>query len=193
MSILKPVLILAILSSAMICNNAWATDPPQRVGSVREQPKSTPQPGQANQLKADPDADPDDDRDLVPQGKASPNNDPAAGAKEGAKPDPKADPKKTAQTTPKKPIRRRSTYQMIDPMPRIQAPMVYGPVLTPRPSVGVQPIPNPAAGNPVILNGCNGGACTDPSGARYTGGVGSVLISPEGRACSNNGITVQCF
>ncbi|UUZ50027.1 hypothetical protein LP420_08240 [Massilia sp. B-10] len=33
MSILKPVLILAILSTSLLCSDALATDPPPRVGA----------------------------------------------------------------------------------------------------------------------------------------------------------------
>jgi hypothetical protein len=150
MSVLKPVLILAILSTAMLYSNSLATTPPPRVGSTPDAPKT-----------------------------------------EEAKADVKA-PAKPAQPTPKKPIKRRAVTQLIDPVPRVVSPTVYGPVLT-TPHVGIQPLPSPLAPAPQVLNGCPGGACTDSTGARYTGGVGSVLISPEGRACSNNGITVQCF
>jgi len=38
MSILKPVLILAILSTSLLCNNAWATDPPPRPGATKPAP-----------------------------------------------------------------------------------------------------------------------------------------------------------
>ena len=147
MGILKPVLILAILSSALLCNNAWATTPPPRVGAV---------------------ADPA----------------PAASA-------PDARPAAQVSTPPKpakKPIKRRSVRQDIESMPRVQAPTVYGPQLTPPAAAGVPP---PSS---QILNGCNGGAaCLDANGAQYHGGVGTTLLSPQGRVCSNNGITVQCF
>jgi hypothetical protein len=177
-SILKPVLILAVLVSPMLANSAWAVDPPPRVGSTPDAPKPQPQP-QPQPSVTEPRSKPD----------ASPDPAPQPGAK--------AVPRKNAQTSPKKPLRqpikRRSVHQNIDPVPRINSPMVYGPVLTPAAPVGVQPIPMPVPGSPVILNNCNGGACTDAAGARYRGGVGNVLISPEGRAWSNNGITVQCF
>lgn len=160
MSSLKPILIPAIVLSALLGSHAWAVDPPARVGSVRDAPKPAAPPVQAD---PDPGARPD-------AAKAAP-----------------AAPKKPPAKAPK----RRSVYQTIDPVPRVQSPTVYGPVLGP--PAGAQTMPTPVPPNPAILNGCNGGACTDQSGARYRGGVGSVLISPEGRACSSNGITVQCF
>lgn len=183
MSILKPVLILAVLVSPMFANSAWAVAPPQRVGATPDAPKPAPaQPPKQPQIeetRPKPDAETD------------------SAARQGANAAPintlQRRAKKPPKQPPAKPIKRRSVYQHIDPVPRVNSPMGYGPVLTPSASAGVQPIPMPVPGSPVILNNCNGGACTDSSGARYRGGVGSVLISPEGRACSNNGITVQCF
>ncbi len=158
MSLLKPILIPAILLSALLGSHALAIDPPPRVGAVRDAPKPVAPavPADAAVLAQPKDA------------KAAP-----------------------PQKPPAKAPKRRSVYQIIDPVPRVQSPIVYGPVLGP--PTAVQPMPAPVPANPVILNGCNGGACLDASGAQYRGGVGSVLISPEGRACSNNGITVQCF
>lgn len=139
MAILKPILMLAILSSVMVCNNAWATEPPPREGAPRPEAKPAAQPA--------PDA------------------------------------------AKKKPAKRRAVRQNMDDAP---APVVYTPRPSPAAPVGVQPLPSPVA-PPQILNGCPGGACTDASGARYHGGVGTTLLSPQGRVCSNNGITVQCF
>ena len=191
MSFQKPVLFLAIFIAAIAGNNASAIDPPTRVGSAREPqnpaPPSQPQPQPVS--KPEPDTG-----SAAREGeKAAPELRARAGDKGASKPGAEADRKKPAQTPPKKLVKRRSVHQMIDPVPRVQSPVVYGPVLTPAMPVGVQPVPVPAPGSPMILNGCNGGACTDANGARYRGGVGNVLISPEGRACSNNGITVQCF
>lgn len=135
MGILKPVLMLAILSSVMVCTNAWATEPPPRVGA-------------------------------------------------------EATPKPAPDTPKKKPAKRRAVRQHLDDTP---APVNYSPRPTPAAPVGVQPLQSPVAPPPQILNGCPGGACTDATGARYHGGVGTTLLSPEGRVCSNNGITVQCF
>jgi hypothetical protein len=130
MAILKPVLILVILSSAMLYSNALATEPPPRVGASADLAKSAP---------------------TVPKKKA---------------------------------VQRRSVRQVIDPVTRAPPAPAYSPRLHPAWS------PPPS---PLILNGCNGGACTDANGERYHGGVGTTLISPQGRLCSNNGITVQCF
>ena len=145
MGILKPVLILAILSSALLCNNAWATEPPPRVGSVPDRPASVPKPAEQIQDK------------------------------------------KSTKKPAKKPVKRRSVQQIVAPTPPPLAP-VYSPRLN---------LPGPPAAQPLlspqVLNGCNGGACTDASGQQYHGGVGTTLLSPQGRVCSNNGVTVQCF
>ena len=192
MSILKPVRVLAIIVVAMAANNTFAIDPPIRVGSVREpQNPAPPPPPQRGNDSLNLNA-------AARQGtKAAPETRDKAGEQSVSKAGAKINRKKTVQTSPQQLVKRRSVHQMIDPVPRVQSPMVYGPVLTgPRP-VGVRPLPMPmpmpAPASPQILNGCNGGACTDPGGTRYHGGVGNVLISPDGRACSNNGITVQCF
>ncbi len=102
--------------------------------------------------------------------------------------------KPTARPT-KPPPRRRSVQMTVDGMPATAPPAVYAPTLTPRPapspilsspSVGLAP---PA---PVIMNTCDAGGCIGTDGQRYNGGVGSALIGPQGRLCSNNGIAVQC-
>ena len=140
MGILKPVLILAILSSVFLCSNAWAAgEAPPRVGAVRDE---------------------------------------AGPARDAPK---------------KKPPKRRAVRQIIDGMPVPAAPPpAYAPQLNPPPA-GTRPMPSPIAPAPVILNSCNGGACTDAGGARYNGGVGSSLLSPEGRLCNHHGVTIQCF
>ncbi|UUZ50026.1 hypothetical protein LP420_08235 [Massilia sp. B-10] len=46
-------------------------------------------------------------------------------------------------------------------------------------------VPAPALPQPIPSPQTNGGA--------YKGGVGNALIGPDGKLCSNNGITVQCF
>lgn len=153
MGILKPVLMLAILSSVMVCNNAWATDPPPRVGATRSEPAVAP--------KVPPKVPP----------KAPPQAEPAA----------------QPHAPGKKPVKRRCTRQIPYEMAPVTAPPVSAPRLNPAPA-GAAPLPSP-----LILNGCPGAGCTDSSGARYQGGVGNTLLGPDGRACSNNGITVQCF
>ena len=142
MGILKPVLVLAILGSALFCSNAWATSPPPRIGSVPDAVSSSAPPV--------------------------------------AKPAPPA-PKK-------QPVKRRAVRQMIDGTPTPLAPLGSAPQLAPAPPVSVQVLPSP-----LIMNNCIGAGCTDANGARYHGGVGTTLLSPQGRMCSNNGITVQCF
>ena len=93
----------------------------------------------------------------------------------------------------KKPVRRRAVPMIVERMPGPAAPAVYGPVLA-VPS----PAPMPAAMTPaappapVFLNGCDAGGCNGSNGVRYNGGVGTTLLSPEGRLCNNNGVTVQC-
>ena len=118
-----------------------------------------------------------------------------AGAQQGPPPAPatpqeKAEPPLAPVMPPKrKPIKRRSVQQVVEPTPRIGvAPPSYGPTLTPRPPTA-SPDPLPA---PVRINGCDAGGCNGSNGARYNGGVGTTLLSPEGRLCHNNGVTVQC-
>jgi hypothetical protein len=101
-----------------------------------------------------------------------------------------ADPKTAPEASAKKPIKRRAVRQVLDDDIRPAAPAaVYAPTLTPpvaeRPVHGVPP-------GPVNLN-CVGATCTDSTGGRFNGGVGTTLISPQGKLCNNNGLTVQCF
>lgn len=149
MTMLKPVLLWAIIAAAMLGTPVAATERPPRVG---EQP-------------------------IVPK-----------------KP---ADAKPAPETTQKPPVKRRAVRQQLDddirPLPTVPsaAPSVhYGPRLTPPGTAtpatpGVPPAP--------ILPNCIGDSCRDPNGGRFNGGVGTTLISPEGKLCNNNGMTVQCF
>lgn len=124
MSILKPVLVLAILSSVLLCNYAWATEPPPRVGAVK---------GETKQVS----------------------------------PPPK-----------KKPVKRRAVRQVHDGMPPPSAPpAAYRPQNAPPPLVPPQSLPVPSS----------------RIGPDYKGGVGTTLLSPDGKLCNNNGMTVQCF
>ena len=157
---LKSVLILAILSPALLGANALATDPPPRVGAVREQARAAPKPETPAQ----------------PETKAAPT-----------------------RHTAKKPARRRAVAAQLDDgmtapiyTPPSSTPPSYGPRLTPGPSVRLAPAPSSIGPGPVILNGCENGHCMDASGARYNP-VGPTLISPQGRLCSNNGISVSCY
>jgi hypothetical protein len=108
---------------------------------------------------------------------------------------PKSAPKQpdTAKPAPaapaKKPAKRRAVRQILDDEVRSAAPSaVYAPQLT-HPGAVVQPMSGPAS--PVILN-CVGASCADASGARFNGGIGTTLISPQGKLCVDNGLTVQC-
>ena len=100
----------------------------------------------------------------------------------------------------KKPlVKRRSVEQRIERMPT-PAPIVtdgYRPTLTPRGLiVAGQPVPALPAPTPPMpsqVNSCDGGGCTDTSGARYTGGVGNTVLDQNGRSCTRTGTTVQCF
>lgn len=91
--------------------------------------------------------------------------------------------------------RRRSVQQIIATVPPPLAGPSYGPTLTapapaPAPARGMAPVSPPP---PAALGTCQGGACTDAAGATYYGGVGNAVISSQGRLCSRNGQTVQCF
>ncbi|WP_426100641.1 hypothetical protein [Massilia sp. TSP1-1-2] len=102
-------------------------------------------------------------------------------------------PKKPADGKPapaKKPAQRRAVRQVLDDDVRpAPPPAVYAPQLTSPPSS--LPVPGVAPG-PLNLN-CVGATCTDANGGRFNGGVGTTLISPQGKLCNNNGMTVQCF
>jgi hypothetical protein len=100
--------------------------------------------------------------------------------------DDKVEGAKPAAEVPHKKSKRRAVYQQFDEIPmRTVPPPVYAPQLTPR----IDPTPVPP---PVTIN-CVGAACTDGNGGSYRGGVGTSLISPQGRICNNNGLTVQCY
>ena len=161
--------ISALLLAAMtICTTASATEPPPRVGATK--PLSAP--------TADPKvAAPKDQSDEV-KGALK-----AADGKSGSK----AAAKTTAERGKPK---RRAVYQQFDePDMRTPPTAVYAPTLTPRDNLLPRTDPTPAP--PVTIN-CVGAACSDASGGYYRGGVGTSLISPAGRICNNNGITVQC-
>ena len=101
-------------------------------------------------------------------------------------------PKKPADAKPapaKKPHKRRAARQVLDDDVRPAKPAaVYAPAAT----VAESRLPVPGAPpGPVILN-CVGGSCTDTNGGHYNGGVGTSLISPQGKLCNDNGLTVQC-
>lgn len=97
---------------------------------------------------------------------------------------------KPGKPAPKKSaVKRRAVTAVIDGTPRIAAPRsdLAAPALT------VPATPLPALPGPAPIMRCDGGGCVDTSGTRYNGGVGTTLLSPQGKLCNNNGATVQCF
>lgn len=88
----------------------------------------------------------------------------------------------------RKPLKRRSVQQVIEPTPRIGAEP-YRPTLEMRPPI---PLPQTTPG-PVRMNSCDGAGCTDVNGNRFNGGVGTTLIGPQGQLCNKGPVSAQCF
>ena len=105
-----------------------------------------------------------------------------AGADAGAEAAPKPPPAR-------KPIKRRSVQQIIEPTPRIVIEG-YRPTLTVRPPAAPGAAPSQA---PVRMNTCGAGGCFDTEGARYNGGVGNTQLSPKGQLCIQGAVNAQCF
>jgi hypothetical protein len=86
---------------------------------------------------------------------------------------------KPSQDTAKKPpLKRRAVRQQQEGMPVRPAPPALAmpaPPAVPPPALP-QPIPTPQTQD-----------------GSYKSGVGNALIRPQGKLCSDNGITVQCF
>ena len=97
-----------------------------------------------------------------------------------------------APRTGRVPNQRRAVEQVIVPTPRIGFD-AYGPTLVPRApgASGTPPAAPPA--RPSRINHCAAGGCTDTSGARYNGGVGNILIAPQGQLCTKGVVNAQCF
>ncbi|MDM5178756.1 hypothetical protein PO883_16265 [Massilia sp. DJPM01] len=93
----------------------------------------------------------------------------------------------------KQPVKRRAVRQIVDGMP------AYGPRLHAPPAVPVSALPAPStspssiAPPPAVINRCDAGGCTDVNGTRYNGAAGNTVIGPQGRPCTANGGTIQCF
>jgi hypothetical protein len=105
-----------------------------------------------------------------------------AGAETGVKPPPN-----------RKPIKRRSVQQVIEPTPRIVTEG-YRPTLTVRPPAAMPAPAAPSPGAPPVrMNTCGAGGCFDTGGARYNGGVGNTLLSPKGQLCIQGAVNAQCF
>jgi len=184
MHTVKPAMTMAILLSSLVFNPAWARQAASAPPAVPEKPA----------------------RETVAQASAR------TAAEAGAKKAPGAREQAPAAVK-KQPPRRRAVQQIVDGMPAPSGAVVYGPRLTPpgQPATpsstmasalppGLQPSLQPslpstvpgAAPPPALINQCGPAGCTDTSGARYNG-AGGALISPQGRLCSNNGVTVTCF
>jgi hypothetical protein len=98
-------------------------------------------------------------------------------------------PIKPAPPPNRKPIKRRSVQQVIEPTPPIVTDG-YRPTLTVRPPAA---LPSASQQTQPRLNSCDAGGCTDTSGARYNGGVGNALIGPQGQLCTKGIVGAQCF
>lgn len=200
MGIIKPVVILAILSAALLFPEALATEPPPRVSAVKDASRSEP-PQPQPKAGTDPqaavkaaEAEAKDRADEKEPARSDVKADPAASGKPEVKFDARGKPVKPIDPPPgsKKPVKRRAVAAQLDdgmnPTYRpTLAPVAPMPKMAPH-QAGVPVVPP----GPVILNGCPNGACTDQSGQRYNP-VGTTLISPQGRMCSNNGISVSCY
>lgn len=194
MGMLQPVLILALLGSALPHAGALAIDPPPRVGAVKDASRSEPRQPQpkADTLASEKEQQKENDKDKEKD--KDTDKEKAASADE-PKPDPKPDAKghrvKPVEppATRKPPLKRRATAAQLDDG---MNPPVYRPRLEPVAPMPTQPTPSAMPPGPVILNGCPGAHCTDRSGQRYNP-VGTTLISPQGRLCNHNGISVSCY
>ena len=95
---------------------------------------------------------------------------------------------------PKKPVKRRSVQQIIEPVPPVYRPTLTPPSATPPvalPPSGAMTTVNPPP--PVQINSCDAGGCTGVNGSRYDSGAGNATVSPQGRLCTRTGTTMQCF
>lgn len=100
-------------------------------------------------------------------------------AKPEVKPEVNPDHASKPPVKPSKPSKRRAVEQRLDGMPPSAAPPARL-VPQPAPPSVVQPMPQPIPS-------------PQAQGGNYQGGVGTTLIGPQGKVCSDNGITVQCF
>ncbi len=125
----------------------------------------------------------------IPGGLAAATERPPLVGEEKIVPKKPADAKPAPDAPAKKPVKRRAVRQVLDDDVRPAAPpTVYAPKLAPHDSaLPIHGVPPP----PTTLN-CVGATCTDANGGRFNGGVGSALISPQGKLCVDNGLTVQC-
>lgn len=195
MSILKPVLVLTLLAATLLYTEALATEPPPRVGSVKDASRSEPpqpQPKAATDPQEMARAAEAEAAMRAREKEKDQQKDKSDGARPLVKTDAKGQPVKPIDPPEvrKKPVKRRAVAAQLDDG---MNPRTYAPRLTPVvPMPKMSPLPSSMPPGPVILNGCPNGHCTDQGGQRYNP-VGTTLISPQGRLCSNNGISVSCY
>jgi hypothetical protein len=95
----------------------------------------------------------------------------------------------------RKPSRRRSVQQVIEPTPPIVTDG-YRPTLTVRPPAAPPGPASPPPSSPRMTT-CGAGGCFDSNGARFNGsgngGAGSTLLSPKGQLCVQGPVNAQCF
>jgi hypothetical protein len=102
-------------------------------------------------------------------------------------PKPVAPDAKPAVPPKRKPLKRRSVQQVIEPTPPIVTEG-YRPTLVIRPPL---PAPSPLP-PPVRFNSCDSGGCTDTNGTRYNG-PGPAVTGPQGQLCVKGLVNAQCF
>lgn len=179
--------------AALACAGALAQDRPPRVGETADPPKEPPAMTGKNPApvrKGEPPTEKSSDPAKKSDAPADKSAEPDKAAPNKTDPN-KANPTKDERK--KAPVKRRAVHQIVDGMERPAPRVGYGPVLHPTVLAPVPALPTVMPPSPAVIGGCMGGTCTDTSGTRYQGGVGTTLLSPTGRLCNNNGATVTCF
>lgn len=164
-----------VLTMFLCCANAMA--------------QSKPEPDQPPAPKAEKDARdvPPAKADQPPRAMVPVELDPVG------KPEPDVAADKPAPPPKKKPIKRRSVQQVIEPVAPVYRPTLTPPSATPPvvlPSTRAMTSVNPPP--PVQINSCDAGGCTDVNGVRHNGGIGNATVTPQGRPCTRVGTTIQC-
>jgi hypothetical protein len=180
-------------AGALAQNQASPTPPPSKpvdsatYGPVlhpQQAPSPVQQAGEANpQAQEERAGQPPTSKHLEVDPSARPAPEPAQpqGTQQPARKDGK-DKKKQAQ-------RRPGAVQRIDGTPRILVPDAPPPV-----AAQSRVAPAPVGPQSTQVTGCMGSACTDINGAGYNaGGPGNAAVSSNGRLCTRNGATMQCF
>ncbi|MFC5480637.1 hypothetical protein [Massilia suwonensis] len=192
------LVLLAALAAASLAGPAAAQTSGQ-TGAQSRPAQVTPAPAgpsygpvlHPQPLKSEPGAQPErtpqaqeEKSGAAPPGSATevdPSARPAPQPKDPAKTDGRKDTKKNARRSA-----RRSSPQRVDVVPQAAA---SGPSLAPLPP----PQPVALKPGPAQITTCNGGTCTDTSGASYNTGVGNAAVNNQGRLCTRTGNTMQCF